>query len=111
MADRLLAGVVIAMPIYEYECKKCGRRFDVMQSFSDPPVKTCGDNGCHGRVRKVLSPPAIIFKGSGFHINDYGRNGKRTGATDKTDKAEKIKETVESTTSSSTDPKPDSSKG
>jgi len=69
------------MPIYEYECKKCGHRFDVMQSFNDPPVKTCGNNGCRGRVRKVLSPPAVIFKGSGFHVNDYGRgngNGKKS---------------------------------
>jgi putative FmdB family regulatory protein len=112
MAHRLLAGVVIAMPIYEYECKKCGHRFDVMQSFSDPPIKTCGNNGCRGRVRKVLSPPAIIFKGSGFYVTDYGRNGKRTATTktDATEKAEKIKETVESTTSPSTDAKSDSSK-
>ncbi len=87
------------MPIYEYECKKCGHRFDVMQSFTDEPLKTCRNNGCRGRVRKVLSPPAIIFKGSGFHVNDYGRNGKRSTSAPKTDTAEKAKEAVETASS------------
>ena len=65
------------MPIYEYECRKCGHRFDVMQSFSDPPRTTCDSNGCRGKVRKVISPPAVIFKGSGFYVTDYakGKNG------------------------------------
>jgi len=98
------------MPIYEYECKKCGHRFDVMQSFNDEPVKTCENNGCRGRVRKVLSPPAIIFKGSGFHVNDYGRNGKKTSSTPKTDSVEKAKEAVESTASTSTDTKKEPAK-
>jgi len=95
----LLPGVLIAMPIYEYECNKCGYRFDVMQSFSDPPVKTCRSNGCRGRVRKVISPPAVIFKGSGFHVNDYSRNGKKASSAPKTDTVEKAKEAVESTAS------------
>ncbi|MBM3500667.1 MAG: hypothetical protein FJX74_18575 [Armatimonadetes bacterium] len=89
------------MPIYEYECKKCGHRFDVMQSFSDAPLKTCESSGCRGRVRKVISPPAIIFKGSGFHVNDYGANGKKAASTPKTDAPEKAKETVEAATSDS----------
>jgi len=98
------------MPIYEYECKKCGHRFDVMQSFSDPPVKTCQSNGCRGRVRKVISPPAVIFKGSGFHVNDYGRNGKKPSSAPKTETAEKAKEAVESSASTSSDTKKDSAK-
>ena len=68
------------MPIYEYECKKCGQRFEIRRKFSDAPVKTCRQQGCSGRVFKVLSPPAIVFKGPGFYVNDYGRgngNGKR----------------------------------
>jgi putative FmdB family regulatory protein len=85
------------MPIYEYECQKCGRRFDVMQSFNDAPLKTCEGNDCRGRVRKVISPPAIIFKGSGFHVNDYGRNGKRSDSAPKKDGVEKAKEAAEST--------------
>jgi len=69
------------MPIYEYKCQECGRVFEVRQSFSDAPLKTCQDEACKGKVKKLFSPPAIIFKGSGFHVNDYGRgngNGKRT---------------------------------
>ena len=74
------------MPIYEYECRKCGHRFDVMQSFSDPPPASCGNNGCRGKVRKVISPPAVIFKGSGFYVTDYGRG--RNGADSKPPKSE-----------------------
>jgi putative FmdB family regulatory protein len=61
------------MPTYEYECLKCGTHFDVMQSFSDAPVTKCTE--CRGKVRKVFTPPAIIFKGKGFHCNDYKGNG------------------------------------
>ncbi len=61
------------MPIYEYECQKCGHRFQVRQKFSDDPIKTCQRNGCRGRVRKVLSAPAVIYKCSGFYTTDYGR--------------------------------------
>lgn len=57
------------MPTYEYKCLKCGKHFDVMQSFSDAPVSKCIE--CNGKVRKVFSPPAIIFKGKGFHCTDY----------------------------------------
>lgn len=89
------------MPIYEYECNKCGHRFDVMQSFSDPPVKTCRNNGCRGRVRRVISPPVIVFKGSGFHVTDYGRNGKKTSSGPKPDATEKAKQAVESASSTS----------
>ena len=63
------------MPIYEYQCEKCGHVFEVTQSFKDDPVKHCSSNGCKGKVRKLFSPPAIIFKGSGFHVTDYGRGG------------------------------------
>lgn len=68
------------MPIYEYECNKCGHRFEVRQGFTDSPIATCQAKGCRGKVHRVVSAPAIIFKGSGFHVNDYGRNGgkKRT---------------------------------
>ena len=66
------------MPIYEYQCDECGCRFEVRQSYSDAPVTQCKDDKCRGKVHKVFSPPAIIFKGSGFHVTDYGRgNGRR----------------------------------
>ncbi len=61
------------MPTYEYECLKCGHTFEVMQSFSDAPVTKCTE--CRGKVKKLFSPPAIIFKGKGFHCTDYKSSG------------------------------------
>jgi putative FmdB family regulatory protein len=59
------------MPLYEYQCDACGQRFEVIQKFSDPPVETC--RACGGPVKKLLSSPAIQFKGSGWYITDYAR--------------------------------------
>jgi putative FmdB family regulatory protein len=59
------------MPLYEYECEKCAHRFERIQKFSDPPVETCP--ACQGAVRKLLSSPAIQFKGSGWYITDYAK--------------------------------------
>jgi putative FmdB family regulatory protein len=59
------------MPLYEYECEKCAHRFERIQKFSDPPVETCPN--CSGAVRKLLSSPAIQFKGSGWYITDYAK--------------------------------------
>jgi putative FmdB family regulatory protein len=64
------------MPIYEYECRKCGHRLEVMQRVSDPPRKRCPE--CGGALKKLISAPAIQFKGSGWYVTDYG--GKRSGA-------------------------------
>ena len=61
------------MPIYEYECKKCGHRFEVIQKISDGPVKKC--EKCKGRVERLISSPAIQFKGSGWYVTDYARKG------------------------------------
>lgn len=56
------------MPKYEYACKSCGQRLEVTQSFSDAPLTEC--EACGGPLRKVFSPPAISFKGSGFYRTD-----------------------------------------
>ena len=61
------------MPTFDYQCQKCGHVFEVRQSFSDAPITKC--ETCSGKVKKLFSPPAIIFKGSGFHCNDYKSNG------------------------------------
>lgn len=76
------------MPLYEYQCDACAHRFEVIQKFSDEPVKTCPD--CGGPVQKLLSSPAIQFKGSGFYLTDYGRGtgSKSEGAGTKAGKAE-----------------------
>jgi putative FmdB family regulatory protein len=75
------------MPIYEYECQKCKQVFEVTQSFRDEPLKTCTAENCNGKVKKLFSPPAIIFKGSGFHVNDYGRGNGRKSASKERDSA------------------------
>ena len=64
------------MPLYEYQCEQ-GHRFERIQKFSDPPVDTCPT--CQSPVRKLLSSPAIQFKGSGFYITDYA---KKSGGSD-----------------------------
>lgn len=61
------------MPLYEYECEKCAHRFERIQKFSDPLVDVCPV--CGGTVRKLLSSPAIQFKGAGWYITDYARKG------------------------------------
>jgi len=76
------------LPIYEYECKKCGRRFEVIQKFSDIPLNKC--ESCGGKVTKLLAPPALVFKGSGWYITDYSSKGKET-ASKENDKKEKGK--------------------
>ena len=62
------------MPLYEYECDACHHRFEVIQKYSDPPIGTCPK--CGSPVQKLLSSPAIQFKGSGWYITDYARAGK-----------------------------------
>src|SRR6202142_2514104 len=57
------------MPLYEYECKKCGHRFEKIQKFSDRMVKKCPE--CGGRVEQMISAPAVQFKGSGWYVTDY----------------------------------------
>jgi len=67
------------MPMYEYECMTCGMHFERRQHFSDPPLQQCPHG--HRKVRRVFSPPAIVFKGSGFYVTDNrsGGNGGNCG--------------------------------
>jgi len=73
--------------LYEYQCEACGRRFELIRRFSDPPPEACTLCGS-GPVNRLPSSPAIQFKGSGFYITDYakkGEEGKGEGGTaDKT---------------------------
>ena len=64
------------MPLYEYQCDACGHRFELIRRFSDPPVELCV--ACGGSVRKLLSSPAIQFKGSGWYVTDYARKGSES---------------------------------
>ena len=75
------------MPTYEYECQKCGRTFEFVQSMKDAALSTCPKDKCRrkpwgrGRVKRLLSPGAgLIFKGSGFYITDYRSDGYQKAA-------------------------------
>jgi putative FmdB family regulatory protein len=57
------------MPLYEYQCQACGERVEVIQKVSDPPYTHCPK--CGGEMKKLVSAPAIQFKGSGFYKTDY----------------------------------------
>jgi len=59
------------MPLYEYQCEKCGHRFEKIQKFSDKPIKKCPE--CGGKVTQVISAPAVQFKGSGWYVTDYAK--------------------------------------
>jgi putative FmdB family regulatory protein len=67
------------VPIYEYKCEACGHTFEVIQKVTDPPVVTCAL--CGGPVRKLLSPPGLVFKGTGWYVTDYP-NAERKKAMD-----------------------------
>ena len=56
------------MPTYEYQCKKCGDRLEVFQSFSAKPLRK--HDGCNGALEKVFHASGIVFKGSGFYVTD-----------------------------------------
>ena len=59
------------MPLYEYECASCGHRFEVLQKFSDKPVRVC--TRCGGKVNRLISSSSIQFKGTGWYVTDYAR--------------------------------------
>ncbi len=61
------------MPIYEYRCTKCERRFEVIQKFSDQPLTVHEE--CGGAVERLLSAPAFQFKGTGWYVTDYAKGG------------------------------------
>jgi putative FmdB family regulatory protein len=86
------------MPIYEYRCTKCGHRFEAIQKVSDPPVAKC--EKCKGKVERLISSPAIQFKGSGWYITDYARKGSPSGTDSPTGGGESSSSESSSETSS-----------
>jgi putative FmdB family regulatory protein len=89
------------MPLYDYRCRNCGQTFEKMQKFSDPPLTV--HEGCGGTLDKLLSPPALQFKGSGWYITDYARNGKSESKNGKPDTAK-----TETKSETKAEPKPES---
>ncbi len=89
------------MPLYEYECEACAHRFEVIQKFSDAPISVCPK--CGGAVHKLLSSPAIQFKGSGFYLTDYGRGTGSKSESSANTKAGKNDSGASSTDSAKSD--------
>jgi putative FmdB family regulatory protein len=69
--------------LYEYECAACGGRFEMIQKFSDDPPAQCRICG-KGPVTRLLSSPAIQFKGTGWYITDYAKKGQTDASSTKT---------------------------
>ena len=69
------------MPNYDYECQKCGKRFEVFQSMNDAKLTDCPAETCDGQVKRLLGTGGgIIFKGSGFYQTDYRSSSYQAGA-------------------------------
>jgi putative FmdB family regulatory protein len=64
------------VPTYVYQCRDCQDRLEVVQKMSDAPLQECGS--CGGHLRRVLFPPAVVYKGSGFYTTDYKNGGRKT---------------------------------
>lgn len=96
------------MPTYEYQCGTCGNRFEKYQSFSDEPIKICPE--CGNEVRKVFSAAGIIFKGSGWYVNDSrksssSKNGAKASTDGDSSKSESSETKTEVKAEASTDSK------
>ena len=86
------------MPIYEYQCNQCNERHEIIQKFSDTPLEHCPK--CGGEMKKLISSPAIQFKGSGFYKTDY--SSSKPSASKSESKSETKTETKSETKSEST---------
>ena len=86
------------MPIYEYQCTSCNERHEIIQRFSDAPLTHCPK--CGGDMKKLISSPAIQFKGSGFYKTDYASSG--AGSSKPDNKSETKSDTKTETKSETT---------
>jgi putative FmdB family regulatory protein len=91
------------MPVYTYECENCGERFEAKQSFNDAPLSVCPT--CEGKLYRVIQPAGIVFKGSGFYVNDS--KGKNSSATTNTTRKESTEAPAETKTETKAEAKPE----
>ena len=89
------------MPLYEYECSVCKSRFELLQKFADKPAKVCVR--CGGPVVRLLSSPAIQFKGTGWYVTDYGA---KSGANSRTKEEAKGNGAEEKSSAATVESKP-----
>ena len=90
------------MPLYEYQCEACKRRFEVIRKFSDPELQVCTLCG-KGPVQRLMSSPAIQFKGSGWYITDYSQKGKAGSESSSTPSPSDSKSSSSDSTTAKTD--------
>lgn len=84
------------MPLYEYQCTECGERVEIIQRLSDPPPAHCAK--CNGDMKKLVSAPAIQFKGSGWYKTDYAsKPSASTSSSSSESKSETKSETAATT--------------
>lgn len=88
------------MPLYEYQCTKCGERTEIIQRVSDPPQPQCPK--CAGAMKKLISSPAIQFKGSGFYKTDYASKKDSGGSSSSSESKGESKSDSGGSSSSST---------
>jgi putative FmdB family regulatory protein len=100
---------VAAVPIYEYQCSKCGEIFEAFQKITDLPLTEC--RFCHGKVEKLFSHTSFQLKGSGWYLTDYARKSQPSGASSPAADGSKAKDKTGSSAdkSGSTSSKPDKS--
>jgi putative FmdB family regulatory protein len=72
------------VPLYEYRCKSCKHQFEVIQKFSDDPVRLCPECGLEA-IEQLLCAPTVQFKGSGWYVTDYARKGSSAEGSAKGD--------------------------
>ena len=91
------------LPRYDYECQTCHNHFEIKQSFVSEPVATCPV--CHNGARRVIHSVPVVFKGSGFYVNDYGKGSGSTGARSDVKESKKDSKSEKESTSG---PEPES---
>jgi putative FmdB family regulatory protein len=88
------------MPLFEYQCTQCGERVEVIQRLSDPPYSHCPK--CGGDMKKLISAPAIQFKGSGWYKTDYASKPAASSSESKTETKSETKTEAKTETKSDT---------
>jgi putative FmdB family regulatory protein len=86
------------MPLYEYECTQCHERTEKIQKFSDPEITTCPH--CSGHLERVLSAPAVTFKGGGWYADGYGNAKPKSSGETKSSSSDSIGKSSSDSTSS-----------
>src|SRR3984893_1339909 len=94
------------MPLYDYHCHQCGETFEVRQKFADELLKV--HEGCGGELERLISAPALQFKGTGWYVTDYGKNGKVPTANGKSESESKSESKSDSKSESKSESKTES---